>query len=243
MTNPQENNSSPWKGMPAAELERVLSQVKWDADGLVPAIIQDAASKDVLMMAYMNRESLRLSVESGETWFWSRSRGELWHKGATSGHVQLIRSIRYDCDGDTLLIAVHPTGPACHTGKYSCFFHSIDRADDAVVPVEADLTPFESDRFRSLARLESVIASRDAERPEGAYTTYLFEKGLDKILKKVGEETAEVIIAAKNRDNDELRYETSDLIFHLMVLLRDAKLPLDEVMKELERRHIQKKGG
>jgi phosphoribosyl-ATP pyrophosphohydrolase/phosphoribosyl-AMP cyclohydrolase len=216
--------------------EACLESVKWDAQGLVPAIVQDAVSKDVLMLAYMNEEALKRSLASGETWFWSRSRQELWHKGATSGNVQKIRAIRYDCDADTLLVLVDPAGPACHTGSYNCFFHEVDLGgSEAAAPSQAN-------RFAILGRLESVIAARDAERPEGAYTTYLFEKGVDKILKKVGEETSEVIIAAKNRSAEELRYETSDLIFHLFVLLREQKLPLDDVLAELERRHVQKAG-
>lgn len=213
--------------------EELTAAIKWDAQGLVPAIVQDAASKDVLMMAYMNQESLKLTLESGETWFWSRSRSELWHKGATSGHTQKVRALKYDCDGDTLLVLVNQNGPACHTGRYSCFYNDVPVKGQAAAEEAAGT----NDRFAMLSKLESVIAQREAERPEGAYTTYLFEKGIDKILKKVGEETAEVIIAAKNRDNDELRYESSDLIFHLMVLLREAKLPLDDVMRELDRRH------
>jgi phosphoribosyl-ATP pyrophosphohydrolase/phosphoribosyl-AMP cyclohydrolase len=218
-------------------LEPIVNTISFDADGLVPAIVQDAVSKEVLMLAYMNKESLQRTVESGQTWFWSRSRKELWNKGATSGHTQQVKSLRYDCDADTLLVLVNQKGPACHTGTYSCFTNSISLHSDS------ETTPLKmvsGDRFAILSKLESVIASRDAERPEGAYTTYLFEKGVDKILKKVGEETAEVIIAAKNKDHDELRYEASDLIFHLMVLLRDAKLPLDDLMAELERRHISK---
>ncbi|GLI09343.1 histidine biosynthesis bifunctional protein HisIE [Paenibacillus tyrfis] len=224
-------------GQTAGTLEELTAAIKWDANGLVPAIVQDATSKDVLMMAYMNQESLKLTLESGETWFWSRSRSELWHKGATSGHVQKVKALKYDCDGDTLLALVDQAGPACHTGRYSCFYNDVKLGALADGGEEAAAESQSADRFAMLGRLESVIAQRDAERPEGAYTTYLFEKGIDKILKKVGEETAEVIIAAKNRDNDELRYEASDLIFHLMVLLREAKLPLDEVMRELDRRH------
>ncbi|MCR8643340.1 bifunctional phosphoribosyl-AMP cyclohydrolase/phosphoribosyl-ATP diphosphatase HisIE [Paenibacillus sp. N1-5-1-14] len=212
-----------------------MIEVKYDAQGLVPAIVQDAVSKDVLMLAYMNEESLKLTIESGETWFWSRSREELWHKGATSGNVQKVRDIRYDCDSDTLLIFVDPQGPACHTGQYTCFYRKME-PEDALSTQSTT-----RDRFSILSSLESVIASRDLERPEGSYTTYLFEKGVDKILKKVGEESAEVIIAAKNSDNEELRYEASDLIFHLMVLLRDRKLPLDDVMRELQNRHLNPK--
>jgi len=215
-----------------------LDTIKYDAQGLVPAIVQDAVSKEVLMLAYMNSESLQRTIQAGETWFWSRSRGELWNKGATSGHTQKVKALRYDCDADTLLVLVEQTGPACHNGTYSCFTENIPVAgnETAFVPAEAG----SGERFAILSELEAVIASRDAERPEGAYTTYLFEKGVDKILKKVGEETAEVIIAAKNKDNDELRYEASDLIFHIMVLLRNNKLPLDDIMMELANRHVKK---
>ena len=206
--------------------------------GLVPAIVQDAISKEVLMMAYMNRESLAKSVETGETWFWSRSRSELWNKGATSGHTQRIVSMHYDCDGDTLLVRVEQTGPACHTGSYSCFLQWKLQAQGSEKRRKRGRI---RRSFRDAEPAGGVIAQRYAERPEGAYTTYLFEKGVDKILKKVGEETAEVIIAAKNQDNDELRCETSDLIFHLMVLLRERGLPLDEVMAELGRRHNKSK--
>jgi phosphoribosyl-ATP pyrophosphohydrolase/phosphoribosyl-AMP cyclohydrolase len=219
-------------------MDALLAAVRWDARGLVPAIVQDAASKDVLMMAYMNQDSLMRTVESGETWFWSRSRGELWHKGETSGHIQKVKALQYDCDGDTLLVSVDQTGPACHTGSYSCFTNNVKIG--ALSNGNEAAAGTATDRFGMLGRLESVIAQRDAERPEGAYTTYLFEKGVDKILKKVGEETAEVIIAAKNRDKDELRCEASDLIFHLMVLLREQKLPLDDVMRELDYRHNKK---
>jgi phosphoribosyl-ATP pyrophosphohydrolase len=203
-----------------------LEAIRWNEDGLAPAVVQDAVSKEVLMLAYMNRESLAKTLETGETWFWSRSRGELWNKGATSGHKQKVRSIAYDCDGDALLVQVEQIGPACHTGRYSCFHNPLGESGGKPA----------ADRFRILNELESIIAKRYAERPEGTYTTYLFEKGIDKILKKVGEETAEVIIAAKNRDNDELRYETADLIFHMMVLLRERGLPLDDVMAELASR-------
>ncbi|GFR38458.1 histidine biosynthesis bifunctional protein HisIE [Insulibacter thermoxylanivorax] len=209
-----------------------IEALRWNEQGLIPAIVQDAVSKEVLTLAYMNRESLQRSLEEGETWFWSRSRGELWHKGATSGNKQLIREIRYDCDADALLVLVEPQGPACHTGKYSCFQHRLD--GEAVQEGKAD-------RFAILNQLEAVIASREAERPEGAYTTYLFDKGVDKILKKVGEEAGEVIIAAKNRDHDELSWEASDLLFHLLVLFREQKLPIDRVLAELEGRHIKPK--
>jgi phosphoribosyl-ATP pyrophosphohydrolase/phosphoribosyl-AMP cyclohydrolase len=213
---------------------QLLERITWSADGLIPAVVQDALSKEVLMLAYMNKESLLKSLESGQTWFWSRSRGELWNKGATSGHTQQIVSLHYDCDGDTLLVKVHQNGPACHTGAYSCFYREAEVSGQAAA---GSAQQTNEDRFGPLSRLEATIAQRDAERPEGAYTTYLFEKGLDKILKKVGEETAEVIIAAKNRDRDELRCESADLIFHLMVLLREQGIPFDGVLQELEFRH------
>ncbi len=219
-----------------------LAEIKWNEAGLVPVIVQDAISKEVLMMAYMNSDSLAKSVETGETWFWSRSRNELWHKGATSGHIQRIVSMHYDCDGDTILIRAEQTGAACHTGSYSCFSNQVAGIAGAAAGEESIANAaLSSDRFAMLNQLEAVIAQRYAERPEGAYTTYLFEKGVDKILKKVGEESAEVIIAAKNQDNDELRCEASDLIFHLMVLLRERGLPLDDLMAELGRRHNKSK--
>lgn len=231
-----------------------MEQIKYDSQGLVPAIVQDAVSKEVLMLAYMNEESLARTVKTGQTWFWSRSRGELWNKGATSGHTQEVVSIQYDCDGDTLLIRVYQKGPACHTGAYSCFYRGTEsagtslttaKAETAIVATEpgsagdddAAAMVTANDRYGPLNRLEATIARRDAERIEGSYTTYLFEKGLDKILKKIGEEAAEVIIAGKNRDPLELRAEAADLIFHLMVLLREQRIPLDDVLDELEFRH------
>lgn len=216
----------------AAELAEAI---RWDAAGLVPAIVQDAATREVLMLAYMNRESLARTLETGETWFWSRSRGALWHKGETSGHVQKVRQIRYDCDVDTLLIEADQTGAACHTGEKSCFYRAVD--GDQSVDGEAGTSP-----KAILDKLEALIAERDEERPEGAYTTYLFEHGVDKILKKVGEEASEVIIAAKNRDRHELRYEAADLLYHLLVLLREQGMKLDEVLEELASRHLKTKG-
>lgn len=208
-----------------------LQNIKFDAEGLVPVVVQDVQSKQVLMLAYMNEESLKLSQETGYTWFWSRSRQELWNKGATSGHKQKIASMSYDCDGDTLLVLVEQIGPACHTGSYSCFTHPLQ-----VNGVETVTMTQEADRFAILNELELEIAKRYAERPEGSYTSYLFNKGVDKILKKVGEEASEVIIAAKNEDNKELASEASDLLFHLMVLLRQRNLPIDELMHVLRER-------
>lgn len=218
-------------------MNELKAAIKWSEDGLVPAIVQDAQSKEVLMLAYMNEESLGLSVSTGSTWFWSRSRGELWNKGATSGHTQRIASMSYDCDGDTLLVRVEQQGPACHTGRYSCFHNDIELQGGAEQAAQTADEEIAKDRFAVLGKLEEIIAQRHAERPAGAYTTYLFDKGVDKILKKVGEESAEVIIAAKNQDNDELRSEASDLLFHLMVLLRERGLPLDDIMGELASRH------
>ncbi|MEW4024257.1 Histidine biosynthesis bifunctional protein HisIE [Bacillus sp. B01(2024)] len=197
-------------------------ELRFDEAGLIPAIVQDAASKEVLTLAYMNRESYEKTIETKETWFYSRSRGELWHKGATSGNTQKVKAIRYDCDQDALIVLAEPSGPACHKGSYSCFS-----------PEKADA----QDRFGILNELESVIAKRQAEMPEGAYTTYLFREGVDKILKKVGEEAAEVIIAAKNRDHEELKWEAADLLYHLLVLLREQSLPLDDVLDVLAKRH------
>ncbi|GAK42856.1 bifunctional phosphoribosyl-AMP cyclohydrolase/phosphoribosyl-ATP diphosphatase HisIE [Paenibacillus urinalis] len=221
--------------------ELAIEAVRFDEKGLVPAIVQDADTKEVLMMAYMNEESLLKSISTGETWFWSRSRNELWNKGATSGNVQSIITMKYDCDGDTLLMLVEPKGPACHTGENSCFYREIRglARTNASVTVRGTSEGGSASevRFEVLAELERVISEREKERPEGAYTTYLFDKGVDKILKKIGEEASETIIAAKNKDNQELRLEVSDLIYHLLVLLEERKLPLDEIMQELSLRH------
>ncbi|MBN8433671.1 bifunctional phosphoribosyl-AMP cyclohydrolase/phosphoribosyl-ATP diphosphatase HisIE [Priestia flexa] len=205
-----------------------IENVKFNEDGLVPAIVQDAVSKEVLTLAYMNEESLKKSVETKETWFFSRSRQELWHKGATSGNTQQIVAMTYDCDADSIVVKVNPNGPACHTGAYSCFNENL-LEDESASP--------QSGRFDIINELESVIAKREAEMPEGAYTTYLFDKGVDKILKKVGEEAGEVIIAAKNRDHEELKWEVADLFYHVLVLLREQKLPLDDVLAVLKERH------
>ncbi|WP_216831252.1 bifunctional phosphoribosyl-AMP cyclohydrolase/phosphoribosyl-ATP diphosphatase HisIE [Alkalihalobacterium elongatum] len=207
-----------------------LAELKFDDKGLIPAIVQDAQSKEVLTLAYMNKESLEKTIETRETWFYSRSRQELWHKGATSGNTQTLIDLRYDCDSDALVVLVDPSGPACHKGVYTCFSDSLLSEDEVSA---------KDDRFAIISRLESLIAEREAEMPEKSYTTYLFDKGVDKILKKVGEEAGEVIIAAKNRDPEELKWEVADLLFHLLVLLREQKLPLDEVLAVLEERHTK----
>jgi len=202
------------------------AQVKFDERGLVPAIVQRAGTGEVLMLAYMNIESLRRTLETSETWFWSRSRAELWHKGATSGNTQRVIEIRNDCDGDALLVLVEPAGPACHTGKPSCF----DR-DAANEEIEAQVN--RNDLGQVLTELYQFIESRRRERPEGSYTTYLFEQGLDKILKKLGEEASETIIAAKNEEQEPLVREAADLLYHLMVLLVDRGVRLDQLSAEL----------
>jgi phosphoribosyl-ATP pyrophosphohydrolase/phosphoribosyl-AMP cyclohydrolase len=203
----------------------MIDTIKFDDRGLVPAIIQDYESGLVLMMAYMNREALQNTLDSGKTWFYSRSRQSLWMKGESSGHVQEVQDIRYDCDEDTLLIKVKQTGAACHTGHYSCFYRN--RRGEQVEP-----EIFNPDQVYGgqtgpgiMYELYDIITDRQAKMPEGSYTSYLFAKGLDKILKKVGEENAEVIIAAKNRSRSELTYETADLLYHLMVLLGAGRDP------------------
>jgi phosphoribosyl-ATP pyrophosphohydrolase/phosphoribosyl-AMP cyclohydrolase len=205
--------------------------------GLIPAIIQDALSGQVLMLAYMNQEALAKTLETGKTWFYSRSRQELWMKGESSGHVQTVKEILFDCDQDALLIKVEQSGVACHTGHYSCFFRNFEGQE--VERQQFDLKQVYESAASSpaiLYELYDLIKDRQAKLPEGSYTTYLFQKGLDKILKKVGEENAEVIIAAKNRDKSEVIYETSDLLYHLMVLLVEQGVSLDEIFSELKSR-------
>ena len=201
--------------------------IKFDENGLVPAIVQDATTKEVLTLAYMNEKSLNLTLETKQTWFWSRSRQELWNKGATSGNTQQVVELKYDCDQDAVLVLVEPNGPACHTGEGTCFH-------EVVYGEERTQT---SSNENILFLLEKLISQRKQEMPEGSYTTYLFDKGVDKILKKVGEEAAEVIIAAKNEDSEELKWESADLLFHLLVLLNQQNVPLQDVLNVLEERH------
>ncbi|OCA88179.1 bifunctional phosphoribosyl-AMP cyclohydrolase/phosphoribosyl-ATP pyrophosphatase [Bacillus sp. FJAT-27225] len=223
-----------------------ISGLTFDEKGLIPAVVQDSKTKEVLTVAYMNEESLQRTIESGETWFYSRSRQELWHKGGTSGNTQAVTEIKYDCDSDALVVLVNPAGPACHNGTTSCFNQTLYSRDAILEEAEdvslADYTLVKKiieDEFGILRKLEALIEDREKNRPEGAYTTYLFEKGVDKILKKVGEEASEVIIAAKNRDPEELKWEAADLLYHLLVLLREQKLPLKEVLSVLEERHVR----
>ena len=201
-----------------------IDELKFDEKGLIPAVVVDAYSKQVLTLAYMNRESLQISMEKKLTCFFSRSRQELWLKGETSGNYQHIVSITADCDKDALVVMVEPDGPACHLGTTSCFEYPVWNNE-------------ETNEF-SMDGLMELLLDRKEKMPENSYTTYLFEKGLDKILKKVGEESTEVIIAAKAEDKKETIYEIADLAYHVMVLMADAGISLKEVRKELASRHV-----
>ena len=201
-----------------------IDELKFDEKGLIPAIVTDAENGKVLMMAYMNRESLQISMKRGLTCFWSRSRQELWLKGETSGNYQHIVSITADCDRDALIVKVEKDGPACHKGTESCFNDLVWESD-------------ERHEF-TLEGLMNLIQGRKTEKKEGSYTTYLFEKGLDKILKKVGEESTEVIIAAKDKDTKETIYEIADLTYHVMVLMIEAGISLQDIHRELASRHV-----
>ena len=201
-----------------------IKELKFDEKGLIPAIVVDAKTRQVLTLAYMNEESLRISMEKGLTCFYSRSRQQLWLKGETSGNYQHIVSITADCDKDALVVSVEKDGPACHTGAESCFFEPV----------------WESDEIHefSLQGLMKLIEGRKTEKKEGSYTTYLFEKGIDKILKKVGEESTEVIIAAKADDKRETVYEIADLTYHVMVLMIEMGISLEDIFDELASRHV-----
>jgi phosphoribosyl-ATP pyrophosphohydrolase/phosphoribosyl-AMP cyclohydrolase len=201
-----------------------IKSLKFDERGLIPAIVQDARTREVLTLAYMNAESLARTIETGQTWFWSRSRNALWHKGETSGNTQSVVSLASDCDNDAIVVLVEPAGPACHTGARSCF----------------DLQTENEDLGLLLATLYELIQNRERDRTEGSYTTYLFNHGLDKILKKVGEESAETIIAAKNEDSARLTSEVADLVYHLLVLLVARGVSLEEVREELAKRRKAK---
>lgn len=214
--------------MPAADPSALsqaipVDKIRYNDQGLVPAIVQDYLDGTVLMMAWMNQESLQKTLETGQTWFWSRSRSQLWHKGATSGHVQNIHSLRYDCDSDALLIGVEQLGDiACHTGERSCF-HQVDRD---VVPPPAD----------TLSQLFAVICDRRDHPLEGSYTRQLFEGGDNKILKKIGEESAEVVMACKDDDPDAIASETADLLYHTLVALAHHRVDLKAVYRKLQER-------
>jgi phosphoribosyl-ATP pyrophosphohydrolase/phosphoribosyl-AMP cyclohydrolase len=212
-----------------------LKDIKFDEQGLVPVVVQDSRNLRVLTLAYMNSDSLKRTIETNETWFWSRSRSQLWHKGESSGNTQRVVAISADCDQDALLVEVKPNGPACHTGAESCFYNEFHSEPSEHGAVSKDLGA-------TLAELYSLIESRRRERPEGSYTAYLFDQGLDKILKKVGEEATETIIAAKAADIEPLISESADLIYHLIVLLVERGVTLDQISGELSSRST-KAGG
>ena len=207
-----------------------FSMVKYDENGLVPAVAQDAATGAVLMLAWMNAESLAKTVETGYAHYYSRSRKTLWKKGGTSGHLQAVREILLDCDGDAILLKVEQRGPACHTNRYSCFHNPLAAGEEEAKP-----------GFEALRREFEVIRDRNANPKEGSYTNYLFGKGIEKICKKVGVEASEVIVAAMKGDNDELRYETADLLYHLMVAMANQGLTWEDVLAEVEARGAGKK--
>jgi phosphoribosyl-AMP cyclohydrolase / phosphoribosyl-ATP pyrophosphohydrolase len=208
-----------------------LPDIAWDYRGLVPAVVQDAQSGQVLMVAYMNRQSLERTLTTRQAHFWSRGRQELWHKGATSGNVQDVVEIRYDCDADTLLLRVEPRGPACHTGQTSCFYRRLDGAEPSGAPAEAvPAQPIIVDE------LFAVIKQRQANLPEGSYTARLFAAGRDEIVKKLGEEAIEVVVAAKGQGSRRVAEESADLVYHLLVLLADCGLEPADVWSELAKR-------
>lgn len=224
-------------------MNELLKQIKFDRNGLVPVIAQDYKTNEVLMMAYMNEEAFIKSMETGKVHYFSRSRNKLWLKGETSGHYQTIQSIHVDCDDDTLLVKVEQVEAACHTGHYSCFYRELNREgikeradkvfDEKSVYYEKSVY---EDKAKILNEVYNVILDRKRNPKEGSYTNYLFEKGIDKILKKVGEEAAEVIIASKNTNNGEVIYEISDLIYHLSVLMVERGINFDDIFDELKKR-------
>ena len=216
-----------------------IEDVKFFDQGLIPAVVQDARTLEVLTLAYMNEESLKRTIQTQQTWFWSRSRKELWHKGETSGNTQRVVELILDCDRDAIVVLVEPSGPACHTGEQTCFHNALEsegQNSHSSQPPHPEVCATVADLGGLLNQLYALIQSRERERPKGSYTTYLFDEGLDKILKKLGEESAETIIAAKNDDNKGLIAEVSDLIYHLLVLLVERGVSLDEIRLELAQR-------
>ncbi len=218
-------------------MENLSNDLKFDNNGLIPVIVQDFKTNEVLMMAYMNREAYEKSVETQMVHYWSRSRNRLWLKGESSGHYQHIKSISIDCDNDALLLKVDQVEAACHTGHYSCFYRELgEEGAKETSDTVFDAEKVYGDSSKILRELYDVIVDRRANPKEGSYTNYLFEKGLDKILKKVGEEAAEVIIAAKNKSKEEIRYEIADLFYHLFVLMVERDVKLEDIYDELKGR-------
>lgn len=210
-------------------MENIIKELKFDEKGLIPAVVQDSTTKEVLMVAYMNADTLKQTIDTKKATFWSRSRNEVWVKGATSRNYLNVESIKLDCDGDCLVVFARPDGPACHTGNRSCFFRKIDNGN-----ITEDLK--QGGTSDILMREQAVIIDRKLNPEEDSYTNYLFNKGEDKILKKVGEEAAEVVIAGKNRDKDEIKYETADLLYHLSVMLVDNDMTWNDIFEEMESR-------
>ncbi len=216
-----------------------LENIKFDEQGLVPAVVQDEQGK-VLMLAYMNEESLQKTLATGTTWFFSRSRQSLWHKGETSGHFQYVKEVFYDCDGDTLLLKVNQTGSACHTGAYSCFYRQLELRGSNLATLDGGKPQEDYSVATILNDLYNVIQDRKLNPVEGSYTNYLFRHGQDKILKKIGEEATETVIASKNSDRDEILYEMADLWYHCLVLLAYHNISPNDLLGVLQSR---RKGG
>ena len=210
-------------------MDELINSLCFDDKGLIPAVVQNKDTKEVLMVAYMNKESLELTIKTGRATFWSRSRQQLWVKGETSGNLMYVHEIKVDCDQDCLLVMVDPSGPACHTGARSCFYRKYSDGRLYEVDEEEDLSDV-------MSVDQAVVIDRKKNPESGSYTNYLFEKGEDKILKKVGEEAAEVVIAGKTRDKSEIAYETADLIYHLTVMLVDNDMTWDDVYREMKKR-------
>ena len=197
---------------------------------LIPAIIQDYMTKEVLMLAYMDRQSLQKSLDSGSTWFWSRSREKLWKKGETSGNTQKIKEIKYDCDGDSILVLVEQKGPACHTGNKSCFYRELTDPNN---DIDFEKPAYDADKSVIIRQLYEVVSSRISEKKEDSYTYSLHMKGMNEILKKIGEESIEIILASKHQDKKDIVYEIGDLLYHLIVLIVEKKIEPDEIFDEL----------